>query len=236
MPPGRPPTLIDEQITEIRRLRYEERLSAKEIISRTNYSEYLVYKYAPGKVASRYLTNDEITEIKRLRYEEKKTCREVAGITGHGVKKIRELTPGFYVQGEFRQLSCAKIHRIKTLRYEDGMTMAQVAEIVGCHLTTVRRIAPGKPGKVSNSKLREKFLDSTVPATEVARRVGWFCNRNNGRHDPDISRLKRSLGILSATSTRNGNKKKYVQKMIDIEAALLICDAIGADPCEVGAR
>jgi hypothetical protein len=74
--------------------------------------------------------------------------------------------------------------------------------------------------RVDNSALRDYFLNSGLSATEVARRCNWTKPGNS-------SRVLRALGVRPY-------KDDICNKRIKIENALLLAEAMGADPIDVG--
>lgn len=56
---------------------------------------------------------------------------------------------------------------------------------------------------------------------ELCRRLGWV------QVKPDTSRLKRTLGL-------SPNSEGKLQESVNYETALLLCEALGLDPVDVG--
>lgn len=129
-------------------------------------------------------------------------------------------------------MDAGEIRIIKRLRYDFGYTLDQTAELVGRNRDTVRRVAPGRPGKIDNTLMREAFLASGVSASELARRLGWGWDKDDSYWAPDISRVRRTLGINQDT----GNGYRSYRTDVDASVVVQMCEALGIPPEEVGAR
>lgn len=123
-----------------------------------------------------------------------------------------------------RYLTGGQVKRIRELR-ADGFSGRRVAELVGVCVTTVYKIAPGRVGKVPVAPTREAFLRSGLPASEVARRLGWHSG-----HATDASRVLRTLGLRD---TANGSGVRTRRTVADAEVVGQIAEAIGLMPWEV---
>lgn len=128
------------------------------------------------------------------------------------------------------RLTTLDIKRIKRLRYRDGLTIEQTAQAIGCGITTIKQYAPGHIGKVPNDKLRAAFEKSGQTAADVARRMGWMCRLGNGGTCADVTRVKRTLGLLPEV---NGKGHRSTRRLIDAETAGLMAEAIGLMAWEV---
>jgi hypothetical protein len=111
--------------------------------------------------------------------------------------------------------------QIQELR-ADGHTIKATAELTGRCAVTIQRLAPGRPGKVSNDRLREAFVAQSMSAAAVAQAIGWG--------NKESSRVRRTLGLSADV---NGNGIRSVRRMIDWETGSLIADAIGVEPWSV---
>jgi predicted transcriptional regulator len=81
--------------------------------------------------------------------------------------------------------------------------------------------------KIGNGRLREAFLASGVPASEVAFRCGWL--KDDGT--ADTSRVQRALGLRPDVS----RGRSMIRQLVRSDIAALLAEAFGADPWEVGA-
>lgn len=77
--------------------------------------------------------------------------------------------------------------------------------------------------------LAEAVEKSGISYGQIALRCGWV-RSDRGTPTGDATRLKRRLG-LSEYTTRG---KKHRQQFISYDRAVLIAEAINADPFEVG--
>jgi hypothetical protein len=88
--------------------------------------------------------------------------------------------------------------------------------------------------KVSNHPLRERFLElrdrGELTASELARRVGW--RRSSRDPLPDQSRVMRALGLRACKMS--GRDAQCFNKRVSEQNALLLGDALGLTPYEVG--
>lgn len=88
----------------------------------------------------------------------------------------------------------------------------------------------GNPGEVPNAPLRDAAEAHADSFGDIARRMGWTI-RGKG----DSSRLKRTLGLYPAVSTsKAGVRYEKPVRAVRYETALLIVDALGADPVDFG--
>lgn len=78
--------------------------------------------------------------------------------------------------------------------------------------------------------LREAFEASGLTPSTVARRLGWM--KYSGHTDPDVTRLRRALGIAPVIAARTG--ARYTNQRIGYDLALLIARALNIDPVDVG--
>lgn len=129
------------------------------------------------------------------------------------------------------KLTTRDVARIRELRYRDGLTQVEVARRIGCCYKTVAVYAPGVPWRVDNAKLRAAFERSGRTASEVARHMGWWCANGSGSGWADVSRVRRTLGLLHDVSSRTG--RRSTRQLIDAETAALMAEAIGVMPWEV---
>lgn len=91
-----------------------------------------------------------------------------------------------------------------------------------------RKLPTGGPGDVPVEPLREAFLRSGVSAYELAIRLGW--TRAEPSRRPDVTRVKRSLGLMPYRS----NGRRMVRRKVRYERAVELADAMNVDPYEVG--
>lgn len=94
--------------------------------------------------------------------------------------------------------------------------------------------------QVPNDGLRAEFQrrkrTEDLSLAEVARRCGWERKRsrasrgNPEQRVPDSSRVARYLGI----NTYNSRGKTFRRRHINYDEAVLLAEAIGADPVDVG--
>lgn len=113
--------------------------------------------------------------------------------------------------------------QIRELRYMDGWTCERVAGVTGIHPRTVGKIAPGRPGKVSNDRVRAMFERSRLSAHAVAQAMGWEKAAGDGRASADGRRVLRALGLLPEVS----RGYESFRSMIDAETAMLLAEAMG---------
>ncbi len=101
--------------------------------------------------------------------------------------------------------------------------------------------------RVDVAPLREAFERSDVGAYALAKQIGWtkawVDPRNHTGHVmtiADTSRLQRALGLRSDASVSNrqtasrGRHYRSTRTTIPADTALLIADALGLDPADVG--
>jgi hypothetical protein len=91
--------------------------------------------------------------------------------------------------------------------------------------------------QVPNDGLRAEFQrrkrTEDLSLAEVARRCGWDRQRSQasrGKRVPDSSRVARYLGI----NTYNSRGYRKRRSHINYDEAVLLAEAIGADPVDVG--
>lgn len=77
--------------------------------------------------------------------------------------------------------------------------------------------------------LADAVVRSGIPYGQIALRCGWV-RSDRDRPTGDATRLKRRLGLTEYTT--RGRKRK--QEFIAYDKAVLIAEAINADPFEVG--
>lgn len=77
-------------------------------------------------------------------------------------------------------------------------------------------------GEVPVENLQRAFRKSGLTQAELARRLGWK------RVVPNVKRVRQCLGFETQTAT--GKK----QERVTYETALRLCQAMNADPFEVG--
>ncbi len=121
-----------------------------------------------------------------------------------------------------------------------GVSSPRIAALTGIGESTVRLIAP-PPARVDNAPLREAFEASGRSAASVAKQIGWTeaCADHRGQRVAawrrgDSSRLRRALGLRPDHTTHNGRHYVNTRKTTSIDTALLIADALGLDPVDVG--
>jgi len=86
-------------------------------------------------------------------------------------------------------------------------------------------------GRIDNGALREAFLASGLTAGAVADLLGWTYRRGH-RARNDGSRVRRALG-LKLERGRSGEEWR-LRRTVSSETALLLADALGVDPVEIG--
>jgi hypothetical protein len=87
-------------------------------------------------------------------------------------------------------------------------------------------VTPRTSTRVAVDPLRTAFERSGLSASEVCRRLEWCGQRNK----PDTTRLKRALGMKPSSSRGH----RSWARVISIDRAALIADALDVDPWEVG--
>lgn len=132
------------------------------------------------------------------------------------------------------RVSGSDVAAIRELRYIDGLTLWQVSARTGLSPQVIQYHAPGRPGKIDNASIRDAFVASTVTPTTIARALGWTFVDRSGCSKPDVTRLKRTLGIVDTVGGHHGQYRQR-RRMIDAETAGLIAEALGLQRWEVGA-
>lgn len=128
-------------------------------------------------------------------------------------------------RGIRQRLTIRDVREIQRMR-ATGYSTTEVADILDWSERTVRYYAP--PVRVPIAPLREAFERSGLIAADVARTLDWY--DYNGRADGH--RVKRALGIIPSGFGRGYGNKRI--RSTSYERALMLADAIGIDPVDVG--
>ena len=89
---------------------------------------------------------------------------------------------------------------------------------------------------IENAPIREaveRALREGKTLSEIAEASGWTCTNGEGGRRPDTATLKRRIGMLANTNSRN---PKYVQKahLMSYENAVKVVRALGEFPVDYG--
>lgn len=87
-------------------------------------------------------------------------------------------------------------------------------------------------GDVPVAPLRDAFERSGITSIELAKRLGWFTGGNDPK--PDGSRVVRTLGIKPSGKGSKPVTRSLEDKMVSYDNAVLLADALGLDPVDVG--
>jgi hypothetical protein len=128
-----------------------------------------------------------------------------------------------------RKLTSHDLAKIEELRYVDGLTGGEVARMFAVSARTIHHYAPGRPGKVSNTRVRAMFERSPMTAADVAREMGWLYEQNNVLK-ADTGRVRRALALVDDVSGRTGTRSR--RTLIDAETAGLLAEAMGYEAWE----
>lgn len=139
--------------------------------------------------------------------------------------------------GRCSPLTKEQVCEVKRLRYVEQWTCGRVAQLFGVHEKTIQRLAPGRVRNVSNARLREAVLASSMSWAEIARGMGWEVQALRTERDrtvymrsqPDTSRVQRAIGLRAMTS---GNGSSLTTTIRSSTAARMVM-VLGLDPVDI---